>query len=105
MREYVISPIEDAKVYRRMVEFTNRPEYPRGQIVRTIQDVAKETGIDARCLRAWEKRYGWPKPERYGNRFRKYSDQDVADLKRVKAAIEGGLRIGALIMGGKLLLR
>src|SRR5512133_2126500 len=46
-----------------------------------LKAVLKETGLKADVLRAWERRYGLPSPERTQGGHRLYSDFDVAMLK------------------------
>jgi DNA-binding transcriptional MerR regulator/methylmalonyl-CoA mutase cobalamin-binding subunit len=49
-------------------------------------------------LRAWERRYGFPRPERRpGSNRRLYSDADLARLLVIQRAIERGYRVGDVI--------
>jgi MerR family transcriptional regulator, light-induced transcriptional regulator len=54
--------------------------------------VARMTGISIATLRAWERRYGFPKSGRSGGGHRLYSEQDVMRLRWVKAQIDQGLQ-------------
>jgi DNA-binding transcriptional MerR regulator len=56
----------------------------------TIETVSKMTGIPAVSLRNWEKRYGFPCPERTPGGHRYYSAQDVEFLKKANAWVEEG---------------
>jgi DNA-binding transcriptional MerR regulator len=56
----------------------------------TIEAVSKMTGIPAASLRNWEKRYGFPRPERQPSGHRFYSPDDVDFLKRALVAINEG---------------
>ncbi len=56
-----------------------------------IHTVAEMTGIPASTLRAWERRYGIPTPERTQSAYRLYTDEDVDLLKRMKCLCEGGI--------------
>jgi len=47
----------------------------------TIETVSKLTGIPAATLRNWEKRYGFPKPERTPSGHRQYDQRDISFLK------------------------
>lgn len=47
----------------------------------SIETVSKLTGIPAATLRNWEKRYGYPRPERSGGGHRLYTSKDVNFLK------------------------
>ncbi len=65
-----------------------------------IHRVAKLTGLSKDVIRVWERRYGLVKPSRSSNRYRQYSDEEVALLRFVKAQIEQGATIGALAVEG-----
>jgi DNA-binding transcriptional MerR regulator/methylmalonyl-CoA mutase cobalamin-binding subunit len=58
-----------------------------------INVVAELTGVPAATLRAWERRYGIPSPARTAAAYRLYSDDDVAELKRLRDLCAGGLAI------------
>jgi len=45
-----------------------------------LKAVVQETGIKAETLRAWERRYGIPRPERTGGGHRVYSRRDIETL-------------------------
>lgn len=62
-----------------------------------IKTVSELTGIPKNTLIAWERRYGLVEPDRHGNRYRSYSDADVALLKRIKRHIEDGYKISEAI--------
>ncbi len=66
----------------------------------SIADVSKRTGISQAALRMWEKRYGWPKPERNDSGYRTYSEDLVADVARLAALIERGFSVGEIIRDG-----
>ena len=65
-----------------------------------IHMVAKLTGLSKDVIRVWERRYGFVKPSRSSNRYREYSDEEVALLRFVKAQMEQGATIGALAEEG-----
>src|SRR4026207_836851 len=65
-----------------------------------IHRVAKLTGLSKDVIRVWERRYGLVKPSRSSNRYREYSDEEVALLRGVKAQMEQGATIGALAAEG-----
>ena len=65
-----------------------------------IHRVAKLTGLSKDVIRVWERRYGLVKPSRSSNRYREYSDEEVALLRFVKAQMEQGATIGALAEEG-----
>lgn len=66
-----------------------------------IQRVAKLTGLSKDVIRVWERRYGLVKPSRSSNRYREYSDEEVALLRFVKAQMEQGATIGSLAAEGR----
>jgi MerR family transcriptional regulator, light-induced transcriptional regulator len=65
-----------------------------------IHRVAKLTGLSKDVIRVWERRHGLVKPSRSSNRYREYSDEEVALLRFVKAQMEQGATIGALAVEG-----
>lgn len=66
-----------------------------------IHRVAKLTGLSKDVIRVWERRYGLVTPSRSSNRYREYSDEDVALLRFVKAQMELGETIGGLATEGR----
>ena len=65
-----------------------------------IHRVAKLTGLSKDVIRVWERRYGLVKPSRSSNRYREYSDEEVALLRFVKNQMEQGATIGSLAAEG-----
>lgn len=61
----------------------------------TIKKVSAQTGIRPVTLRAWERRYSILIPHRSGNRYRLYSDRDVAILRWLLTRMDAGLTISA----------
>jgi len=55
--------------------------------------VTQETGLKPDTLRAWERRYGLPTPQRTGGGHRLYSQYDIGLLKWLIARQEEGLSI------------
>lgn len=66
----------------------------------TITQAAEQSGVAANTIHVWEQRYGWPRSGRAKNGYRIYRQSDVDDLRRVKAMIDGGKKIGAIIVDG-----
>jgi len=66
-----------------------------------IHRVAKLTGLSKDVIRVWERRYGIVKPSRSSNRYREYSDEDVALLRFVKVQMAQGATIGGLAEEGR----
>lgn len=56
-----------------------------------IQAVAELSGVPAATLRAWERRYGVPRPERTAAAYRLYAEGDVALVRRMKALCDRGV--------------
>lgn len=56
--------------------------------------VTAQTGLTPVTLRAWERRYGVPSPDRTSGGHRLYSERDIASLKWLKQQLEQGLTIG-----------
>lgn len=62
-----------------------------------IATVSQETGIAKEVLRKWEKRYGFPSPDRDNNGNRLYSINQIARLHLIRQLIDGGMRPGMLV--------
>jgi DNA-binding transcriptional MerR regulator len=58
--------------------------------VYTIAEVEERVGLSTALLRQWERRYGFPKPERSPGGHRLYSEADVEALSQIKGWIEEG---------------
>ena len=56
-----------------------------------IHVVAKMTGVPEPTLRAWERRYGVPSPERTVSRYRLYGAREVEQVRRMRALADRGL--------------
>lgn len=56
-----------------------------------INVVAETTGIPEATLRAWERRYQVPKPSRTPSGYRLYSQDDVAQVKRMRELCDAGI--------------
>ena len=70
----------------------NTPHY-------TIAAVERDTGLSKDVLRVWERRYGFPQPQRdpNGNGERLYPDAQVDRLRLIKRLLDAGHRPGKLI--------
>ncbi len=71
-------------------EFSDVPRF-------TIKSVCTQTGIRAVTLRAWERRHEVLTPHRSENRYRLYSERDVAILRWIKARVDSGLAISSVV--------
>lgn len=59
----------------------------------TIKAVASQTGIRPVTLRAWERRHEVLNPHRADNRYRLYSERDIAILRWLKNRVDEGVSI------------
>jgi DNA-binding transcriptional MerR regulator len=57
-----------------------------------IGAVERETGISKEVLRKWERRYGFPRPQRDAHGERVYAPEQVARLRLIKRLMDAGLR-------------
>ena len=62
-----------------------------------LKAVIKETGIAADTLRAWERRYGLPMPDRTPGGHRLYSQHDIEIIKWLMAKQREGLSISRAV--------
>ena len=72
-------------------DFSDDPKY-------TIKAVSAQTGIRPVTLRAWERRHEVLTPHRSDNRYRLYSERDVAILRWIKSRIDNGITISNAIV-------
>jgi methanogenic corrinoid protein MtbC1 len=63
----------------------------------TIKTVAQKTGIRPVTLRAWERRHEVLNPHRADNRYRLYSERDVAILRWLKHRVDEGVSISSAV--------
>jgi DNA-binding transcriptional MerR regulator len=66
-----------------------------------IHRVAKLTSLSKDVIRVWERRFGLLNPIRGANRYRNYSDEDVALLRFLKEQLDAGGSIGELAKLGR----
>jgi len=62
-----------------------------------LNAVLHETGVQADVLRAWERRYDLPKPQRTAGGHRLYSEFDIAVIKWLRAQQNEGLSISRAV--------
>ena len=68
----------------------------------TVNEVEERTKVPGSTLRQWERRYGFPKPERSESGYRLYSDQDLNHIDAMKRHIAEGIpasRAAELVRG------
>jgi MerR family transcriptional regulator, light-induced transcriptional regulator len=58
----------------------------------SIRVASRLTGISAHTLRMWERRYGFPVPQRTAGGARRYTGDDVTSLKLIARALDAGYR-------------
>jgi len=63
----------------------------------TIAAVERDVGLSKDVLRVWERRYGFPAPERDSKGERLYSAEQVARLRLIKRYMDQGHRPGRLL--------
>ena len=68
--------------------------------MRLIAEVELESGIPRATLRIWERRYGFPAPQRDARGERCYTHEQVGLLQSMRHLIEQGHRPAALIASG-----
>ena len=64
--------------------------------IHPIGFVARQTGLSAHVIRAWEKRYGAVQPGRTATGRRLYSESDIQHLQLLQQACQRGHRIAQL---------
>jgi DNA-binding transcriptional MerR regulator/methylmalonyl-CoA mutase cobalamin-binding subunit len=62
-----------------------------------IGDVASRTGLSEHVIRAWERRYGVPVPQRTAGGYRVYTEDDVRLLRRLRELTEDGVPISEAV--------
>jgi DNA-binding transcriptional MerR regulator len=62
-----------------------------------LKAVVRETGLKPDTIRAWERRYGVPKPRRTSGGHRLYSQRDIELLKWMSARQHEGLSISRIV--------
>jgi DICT domain-containing protein len=62
-----------------------------------IGELAARTGVEEGTLRMWERRHGFPAPERLDSGHRRYAEGDVERVLRVLRERAGGMSLAAAI--------
>jgi MerR family transcriptional regulator, light-induced transcriptional regulator len=63
----------------------------------TIAAVERETGLSKDTLRVWERRYGFPLPERDSRGERVYPPEQIEKLRVISRLLDRGMRPGKLM--------
>jgi methanogenic corrinoid protein MtbC1 len=75
---------------------------PLGQLstapVFNTKAVARETGVPADTFRAWERRYGMPRPQRTAGGHRLYSERDIAIIRWLRDRTNEGVNISHAVL-------
>ncbi len=66
-----------------------------------IKTLASAGGVSATLVRAWERRYGFFRPQRGENAHRYYTDDDLAVVRRIRELLDSGLAIGEIAALGR----
>jgi MerR family transcriptional regulator, light-induced transcriptional regulator len=72
---------------------------------RSIAEVERETGLPRATIRIWERRYGFPAPQRDERGERLYPHDQVEQLRHMSRLVEQGLRPAKLIAAGPAEIR
>ncbi len=67
----------------------------------TVAEVETRSGVPASSLRQWERRYGFPKPQRSSAGYRLYTDGDLRQIEIMRGLIADGLlasRAAAMVL-------
>lgn len=56
-----------------------------------MNEVEERSKVPASTLRQWERRYGFPKPDRSESGYRLYTDGDIAHIESMKRHIANGI--------------
>jgi DNA-binding transcriptional MerR regulator len=73
-----------------------RPRYATEPLY-NIKAVVQKTGIPADTVRAWERRYGIPQPQRTETGRRLYSERDIAAIRWLRERTLAGMTISQAI--------
>jgi len=73
-----------------MTSAESRKLYPA---VLPIAEVARRTGVSVEALRIWERRYGFPSPERRPSGHRRYTDDDCRRVDELSSLRREGMSL------------
>ena len=71
----------------------------------TIKAVSAQTGVLPVTLRAWERRHEVLTPHRSDNRYRLYSERDIAILRWIKSRVDDGVSISEAVAELRQMIR
>lgn len=73
------------------------PSLPDPTVCHSIADIERDTGLSKDTLRVWERRYGFPCPQRDATGERRYDDAQLLRLRQVRRLLDRGFRAGRLV--------
>ena len=73
------------------------PRDDPSQVMHSIAAVERDTGIGKDTLRVWERRYGFPTPDRDANGERIYAKAQLEKLRIIKRLMDQGHRPGRIV--------
>lgn len=76
---------------------TNSGDPLRFQVMLSISQVERDTGVSKDTLRMWERRYGFPRPGRDEFGERQYDATQIDKLRVIKRLMDAGQRPGKLM--------
>lgn len=82
--------MQNSRSQKEMMKPSRTPIY-------NLTAVLHETGLKADLLRAWERRYNLPKPERTSGGHRLYSEYDIQTIKWLKYKLTEGFSISRAV--------
>lgn len=80
-----------------MTEKDERPGGARDEQMWPMGAVTRRTGIGEHTLRAWERRFGFPRPRRLPSGHRRYTSEQVRQLALIALALEHGYRASDVV--------
>ena len=60
------------------------------EVALTTSEVASLTGVPVPTIRSWERRYGWPNPRRTDGGHRRYTNEEVKQLRWLRDEVTAG---------------
>ena len=70
---------------------------PGASLSLSIAAVERDTGLSKDTLRVWERRYGFPTPQRDAQGERLYSFEQLEKLRLIKRLLDAGHRPGRVV--------
>ncbi len=74
-----------------------RPSDESSLVLHSIGAVERSSGLSKDTLRVWERRYGFPRPQRDEHGERVYRSDDIEKLRLIKRLIDRGYRPGKIV--------